>query len=804
VSAAVQPSNDGGMNQGHLFTLPVLNPLEIQRFIELVYPPTIMGGLSIACVGNFTGERFHRADIQGIADYVRKIDASGNPGVYLRATTSRFDLAPGARGDASDSVELPGLWADIDFGAAGHAVREDLSRPSNEADAASIVSKAGLPTPTLWIHSGGGLYPWWLMHEPFEVTSETQAYLATLSRKWHLILHYGPEACDLARVLRLPGTVNRKVGDRLRPCYIHSDNGPRYLLQDLHYAAEAAVQRWNISVTVSSVVSKADSDTVAKFKRGLQDPDGTPCAYMAKVQDSWIAKIKAAGPSCHEEGLHAALAIAGDGAKKHRGALTAMKAVKAAWLDIRQPGATTGRAIESAGTEWERLVQGAWSRAAGSAASTEADDFFQSCRCGQGSGSPLAVSASGTNLPAEFWECRPVFRHIRDAAHMRSRSADAVLGAVLARLSSLLPGDLRVDTDTGMPASLNFYSVLLGGPSSGKSTAANLAEMMFPFGYDSSSLRHKIGSGQGIAAAYGTIVDNEFKQTETKALFYAHEGSSLLKIAKQRDNITLDTLREAWTGDEIGQKNASAERDRRVRNYAMGFWVCLQPVHAIELFSDINVGDGTLQRFMWFSATDPAVPKGRRRRGMPQAMPWDLGAAWSHEPVTLPDHLKDEICERDSAGSRGEVEIDPKHEHALLRQVKTACLLAILDNRRNVSDDDWELAAVMLETSNAVAQSVRDAASKRHKKTETSRIEAKHRELDALDARQEKKIEEMVLRVVTRVQDKPGIARGALKSAVARDRDAADVAIERALDRGLVREEAAPGQAHGTRIFSNS
>jgi hypothetical protein len=796
----VQPQGYSSNTQGHVVTLPVLNPLEIRRFIDLVYPQTVTGLLNVVHVGDFTGRQFFRNDVEGLTAYVRELDAQGTPGIYLRATTSRPGLAGGKRGNAADSVEFPGLWADLDFGLAGHADRNELPRPPDEASAASIVALAGLPAPTLWVHSGGGIYPWWLLYEPFGVTPETQNYLTTLSRKWHAVLaaaartrgwFYGTEASDLARVLRLPGSVNRKVAGRDRPCYIASDAGPRYLLQDLHHAAEAATQRWAVHVSTAVSGPRAGDQTTTAFLATLKDPDGPPCRFMTSVRDRWLAAIRAAGPSCHNEGLKASTAIAEESVNEHRGAVTAMGEVRDAWLAIRQPGATTGRAMETADTEWDRLEQGAWAKAAAHAIAG-GDAFFtdqNKCRCFDGANNPLVVGASGTNLPPEFWGSRPGLRHIQDAAHMRSRSPDAVLGAVMARLSSLLPGNLRVETETGMPASLNFYSILLGGPSSGKSTAANLAETLFPFGYDHQSPRYKIGSGQGIAAAYGTLVEGEFKQTETKALFYAHEGSSLLKIAKQRDNITLDTLREAWTGDEIGQKNAAAERDRRVREYAMGFWVCLQPIHAVELFSDTNVGDGTLQRFMWFSATDPTIPKGQRRRGMPQPMPWELGTAWSNDPITLPEHIKDEIQERDVAGSRGEIEIDPKNEHALLRQVKTSCLLAILDNRRNVTDEDWQLAAVMLETSNAVAQSVRDAATKRHRKVEASRIEAKHRELDALDARQEKKVEELVVRVVEKVREKPGGSRSTVRCALSRDREAAEVAIERALARGLLHVE---------------
>jgi hypothetical protein len=821
----------GGNVPGHIVTMPILNLFETQRFIDLVYPPGIAGALSVVSTLDWTGRQFLREQTAELLEYVKYLDGLGAPGIYLRATTSRVGLAQYRRGDATDALELPGLWADLDFGTDGHGDRKELPRPPDADAAASLVQIAGLPAPTLWIHSGGGLYAWWLLQQPFAIPdSHARSYLDTLSRKWQHVLakaaasrgwFYGTEVSDLARVLRLPGTVNRKIAGRDRPARVTASDGPRYLLQDLHNAVEPLVARWGVDValTSSGIVNKAGSTETQIFISKLVNPDGPPCKKMADTRDHWIALTRAAGASCHDECYKGSRAIASDAAKGHHGGRTAMAQFQEIWLSIRVPGTASGRVFETADQEWERAERGAWTIAAGEWKIRQTGDSLirdqERCKCFDEwepppVTTPLASvqvnspsSGSATNLPQEFWDCRPVLKHIRDAAHLRSRSADAVLGSVLARLSSILPGDLRVDTDTATPASLNFYSIILGGPASGKSTAASLAEMLFPMGYDIYSKKYSVGSGQGIAAAYGTIVEGEFKQIESQAFFTADEGSMLLKLAKSRDSIVLDTIREAWTGSEIGQKNAAAERDRRVRNYAMGLRVCLQPIHAVELFSDANVGDGTMQRFMWFSALDPSIPRGERRRGMPSEMPFDLAAANTRDPLVLPEHIKDEIRERDAAGSRGDITIEPSQEHALLRQVKTACLLAILDNRQFVTDEDWELAKVMLEVSHRVATSVREGAKQRKQQAEVGRIEAKHRELDALDARQEKKIEELVLRAIEKVKDKPGIARGALKCSLARDRDAADVAIERALDRGLLREEEVPGQTHGARIFPN-
>jgi hypothetical protein len=405
---------------------------------------------------------------------------------------------------------------------------------------------------------------------------------------------------------------------------------------------------------------------------------------------------------------------------------------------------------------------------------------------------PFVLAPENTaelHLSEDFWEARKVLRHIRDTARLRGRGADGVLGAVLARMASLVPGGLRVDTGTGIPTVLNYYSILMGKSSGGKTTSRHIAEAMFPMGYDSDSPDFSLGSGQGIAAAYGSVVDDEFRQDRAKAFFYVDEGARMLALAKQKDSTLMATLRTAWTGSSIGEKNATRERDRRIRDYSLGLVVGLQPGQAAELLRDVYVDDGTLQRFVWFAADKHMVPEQRPKRiGTVRAMPWDLSAAYDQSTeFYVPERLKDEIYALDRDESRPEEEA-----HAPLLRVRTACLLAVLDNRREVTDEDWALAGAVMASSAAVMASVRRTVESRRKAAQEAydarRIESEVKKVAALEAHEEKKIEELVLRVVERVRDEPGKARGALIRAIAsiRYRDAADTAVERAIDRGLI------------------
>jgi hypothetical protein len=95
---------------------------------------------------------------------------------------------------------------------------------------------SGRPAPTLLIHSGGGLYPIWQFEKPVCITDANRAEAKARSAQWQKIIkaegkrlgwHYGSGVGDLARVLRLPGSINRKT-DHERPCRVIEQTGRVY------------------------------------------------------------------------------------------------------------------------------------------------------------------------------------------------------------------------------------------------------------------------------------------------------------------------------------------------------------------------------------------------------------------------------------------------------------------------------------------------------------------------------------------------------------------------------------------------
>lgn len=198
-----------------------LNLDQAREWLEIVYSET-PGLLHICSTADWRGRLFQPYDTEEALSYIQTLDAGKIEGIYARACTLRQPPPAGGRGGDDLSFYLPGLWGDIDIAGPGHKTKNVL--PPDIDEALRIVHISGLPAPSHWIHSGGGLYPWWLLKDPHLISDLEDA--RTLSAGWQQALrraaelagyHYGSGIGDLSRVLRIPGTINRKEGLE-RPC----------------------------------------------------------------------------------------------------------------------------------------------------------------------------------------------------------------------------------------------------------------------------------------------------------------------------------------------------------------------------------------------------------------------------------------------------------------------------------------------------------------------------------------------------------------------------------------------------------
>lgn len=320
------------------------------------------------------------------------------------------------------------------------------------------------------------------------------------------------------------------------------------------------------------------------------------------------------------------------------------------------------------------------------------------------------VTSTPFNLPNEFWEARPVLRHIRQAAHCRGRCADAVLLFTLARVAAVTPPTVVLPAIVGGRASLNFLGGIVSSSGGGKTTAGDVARDLLPIDRVDVMADVPPGSGEGLTELFFEFVTEEDadgkkrkvkRQTKTGALIYLDEGEALAEMGSRKGATLMPTLRSAWSGAVIGQSNATQETHRvlAAHKYRLAIMVGFQVEFAAEMIADAT--GGTPQRFVFARATDPAIPDdapewpGELEIGVPPMVS-------SGTEMAFDEQVAADIGRRARMAARGEFVPDPLDTHRDLVKMKVAALLARLEDRLYVTAEDWELAGDVMKVSTAI------------------------------------------------------------------------------------------------------
>lgn len=344
-------------------------------------------------------------------------------------------------------------------------------------------------------------------------------------------------------------------------------------------------------------------------------------------------------------------------------------------------------------------------------------------------------------LPAEFWEARPELRHIHQTAWATRMAPDALLHACFARVSAYTHHKLKLPAFVGKsPAPINYLLGVVGPPESGKSMAIGgsrdivlCPDLVKQRTGAISPLAGEVAdeegpsSGQGLGAVlWGDVedVDEEgnrvTKQGQNKfnVLFIADEGEILKGLASSDSSTLMPMLRTAATGGALATANATKDRYRKIPagNYRLAMVVAFQPHKAGVLLSQPEIEGGTPQRFAWAMATDPTMP--RERPAMPPPFVWTSPAIGMFREAGL-ECVDDNWIMKAAPRIWAEVDeyrylvqteqktVEEIDGHLLLLRIKMAALLCLLGNRFEITDDDWDLAEMLVTASCGVRDWVR-------------------------------------------------------------------------------------------------
>lgn len=309
-----------------------LDPAAVIAWFTRIYGSTNGDLINIVRTDDWTGRFVSGHDLEAIEQTITDYDRAEPAGIYHRITTVTGVPDKYKRGDAALSHLLPGFWADIDVNGPGHKSKGRL--PEDREAGMRIVTNSSLPEPSLWVDSGGGLYPWWLLDEPKKITPENLEAVSRLSEDVQaelersareLGLECAPMA-DLARVLRIPGTVNRKVEGSPTMCRIIQDTGAVYSIREIR----ESVPRGS---TKKSKPSAGNEDPQAVLN-GL--PEGPPCPVMARKLDSVSEAMREAEVgNRHKTTLSAIGGIIRMGNVGHAGAADALEDLQLVFQEIK-------------------------------------------------------------------------------------------------------------------------------------------------------------------------------------------------------------------------------------------------------------------------------------------------------------------------------------------------------------------------------------------------------------------------------------------------------------------------------------
>ena len=249
-------------------------------FFKVLYPEETEGHTYIWTMPDKRTQVFGCADAANLTRAAQVANDAGKD-VYFSVGVSERLFRAHERAKAADIVAIPALWVDIDIAGESHAAKE---LPPDYAAARALLPE--MMDPSLVVHSGHGIHAYYLFRELLDTRTDAERRTAenllrrlqgvvrtrAVAHGWHV-----DSVPDLCRVLRVPGTLNRK-GGVAAPCMIAEySEGLRYNAEDFDVLPE--VQE----------ISRAER--AEKFERRPTDGDArlmlANCAFLQHFQQNY-------------------------------------------------------------------------------------------------------------------------------------------------------------------------------------------------------------------------------------------------------------------------------------------------------------------------------------------------------------------------------------------------------------------------------------------------------------------------------------------------------------------------------------
>ncbi len=222
----------------------------------------------------FTVDALHTSMVATTLNWAKSENETNS--VYCQMASRKQRLPGKRRGDKGDLLLAPGFWCDLDCSKTDYPLLDAYSRITDFRH-----------KPTIITFSGGGLQAFWLFDTPADVSTAEKAeqFKAAALRFFKPLFDLLPSdvvdtsVLEAARVMRLPGTVNRKP-DRYGATARIIHHNPDAILSwaDVQNTPEPAAK----SVNLTALPARPESARRDK----LSQADGAVIRYPVRYLDS--------------------------------------------------------------------------------------------------------------------------------------------------------------------------------------------------------------------------------------------------------------------------------------------------------------------------------------------------------------------------------------------------------------------------------------------------------------------------------------------------------------------------------------
>lgn len=265
------------------------------QFFKILWPRSNKWSISICYMAEsrLTGYKWFPVTSRGLklaAEYVSELESDAYFTVAVHdETNAPKGKRTNIRGHKLSARLVPGLWVDFDHVKPGQKKKYPPKEDLNE-----FIKKLPIK-PSLIIKTGGGYHAYWLFQEPLEVQPEfalCAQWQGYLNAKLEKLGFQMDTTGDLARILRVPGTIQVKTNTQVRVIWPKSVEGqvkryqPEQFVEilDQHHSPIKKEKKRSISPVVQGedLAISADARPPEAFKDIKSDPE---------FQDIWQRKL---------------------------------------------------------------------------------------------------------------------------------------------------------------------------------------------------------------------------------------------------------------------------------------------------------------------------------------------------------------------------------------------------------------------------------------------------------------------------------------------------------------------------------